>query len=163
MSFKSGTLKVLLLEDDAVDAERIKMLVSKNSLDYEITVVETCTEALEAIRAKDFDIALLDSRVPDGSGLDILTEMKNIPAIIITGNGDVESAVRAMKSGASDYLVKDVAGMYLHLLPHVVEESMGKQKLFLEKNEIEKERDRLLMELKKVKSQAISPPEIIKT
>jgi DNA-binding NtrC family response regulator len=160
MNCENETIKVLLLEDDGVDADSIKRLVHNEGLNYEVTVVETCAETLAILKVKDFDIALLDSCVPDGSGLDLLAEMKNIPAIIITGKGDVESAVRALKLGASDFLIKDIAGMYLHLLPHVVKESLEQKKLFLDKVEIEKERDRLRVELKKIKTQLLSSTEM---
>ena len=153
MNSENKTLQVLLLEDDDVDAGRIHALVSKKALNYEITVARTCSNALELLRLKDFDVALLDFHVPDGSGLDLLTELKSIPAIIITGKGDVESAVRALKLGASDFLIKDISGMYLHLLPQVVEESLARKKMYQEKVEIEQERDQLLMELKQIKSQ----------
>ena len=77
---------------------------------------------MQCLSEANYDVALLDSHVPDASGLSILSDFGGVPAIIIKGQGDEGTAVRALKDGASDYLVKDLSGMYLHLLPTVVKE-----------------------------------------
>jgi diguanylate cyclase (GGDEF)-like protein len=94
-------------------------------------------------------VALLDSHVPYASGLSVLSDLGNVPAIIITGQGDEDTAVSALKDGASDYLVKDHSGMYLHLLPTVVKETILKQRLRQEKDRVEKEREELFRDLEK--------------
>ncbi len=142
-------IKVLLLEDNELDVEAIVRLIKIQNLDYDLKTVSTCSEARQCLGETSFDVALLDSDVPDDSGLSILSELGSVPAIIITGQGDEETAVRALKDGANDYLVKDHSGMYLHLLPTVVKETILKQRLRQEKDRAEKEREKLFRELEK--------------
>jgi diguanylate cyclase (GGDEF)-like protein/PAS domain S-box-containing protein len=71
------------------------------------------------------DLILLDFNLPDMDGLDFLDKftdrgVASVPIIMLTGEGNEAIAVAAMKSGASDYLVKDLAGDYLRLLPTVI-------------------------------------------
>jgi diguanylate cyclase (GGDEF)-like protein len=142
-------IKVLLLEDNELDVEAIVRLIKAQDLDYDLKTVSTCSEARQCLSEASFDVALLDSHVPDASGLSLLSELRGVPAIIITGQGDEETAVCALKDGASDYLVKDHSGMYLHLLPTVVKETIIKQRLRQEKDSAEKEREKLFRDLEK--------------
>lgn len=142
-------IKVLLLEDEPLDIESLKKLIRTQSLNYDLKTVSTCSEARQCLSEASFDVALLDSHVPDASGLTILSDLEGVPAIIITGQGDEETAVRALKNGASDYLVKDLSGMYLHLLPTVIKETISKHRLVQEKLVAEKEREKLFYELEK--------------
>jgi diguanylate cyclase (GGDEF)-like protein len=142
-------IKVLLLEDNKLDVEAIVRLIKIQNLDYDLKTVSTCSEAKQCLSETNYDVALLDSHVPDASGLSILSDLGGVPAIIITGQGDEETAVRALKDGASDYLVKDLSGMYLHLLPTVVKETIIKQRLRQEKDRAEKEREKLFRDLEK--------------
>ncbi|MEK9628677.1 MAG: diguanylate cyclase [Nitrospinota bacterium] len=142
-------IKVLLLEDNEVDVEAIQRLIRTQNLPYVLKVAYTCNETKGFLDQEEFDVILLDSHVPDGSGLSLLSDLKNTPAIIITGQGDEDTAVRALKEGASDYLVKDPSGMYLHLLPTVVKETLNKQRLHEDKIKAENEREKLFKELEK--------------
>ncbi len=142
-------IKVLLLEDNELDVEAVERLIKAQSLGYDLKVVSTCSEARQCLSEANYDVALLDSQVPDGQGLSILSDLGGVPAIIITGQGDEDTAVRALKDGASDYLVKDSSGMYLHLLPTVVRETIIKQRLRKEKESAEKEREKLFRDLEK--------------
>jgi len=142
-------IKVLLLEDNQLDVEAVQRLIKTQNLNYDLKVVSTCKESKESLSKANFDVVLLDSHVPDASGLSILSDLNGSPAIIITGQGDEDTAVRALKEGASDYLVKDPSGMYLHLLPTVVKETINKQLLKEEKNKAEQEREKLFLDLEK--------------
>jgi len=142
-------IKVLLLEDSKLDVEAIERLIKTQNLNYDLKTVSTCSEARQCLSETNYDVALLDSHVPDASGLSILSDLGGVPAIIITGQGDEATAVRALKEGASDYLVKDLSGMYLHLLPTVVKETIIKQRLRQEKDSAEKEREKLFRDLEK--------------
>jgi two-component system cell cycle response regulator len=142
-------IKVLLLEDNELDAEAIGRLIKAQNLNYDLKVVSTCSEARQCLSETNYDVALLDSDVPDGLGLSILSDLGGAPAIIITGQGDEETAVQALKDGANDYLVKDSSGMYLHLLPTVIKETIIKQRLRHEKENAEKEREKIFCDLEK--------------
>ena len=99
--------EVLLLEDDLFLGKRIEAYLS--SLQMEVTRVETCAAAKEALREMLFDFALFDLNLPDGESLTLLKKNKvphNTLCIIMTGEGGIKSAVDAMRHGAVDYLSK---------------------------------------------------------
>jgi two-component system cell cycle response regulator len=98
-----------------VDDERFARTVYSDYLrvaGYEVQVADSADGALEALRHRHFDLLITDIILPGADGLELLGEAKrldpNIEAIVITALDRVDPAVRAMKSGASDYLVKPV-------------------------------------------------------
>jgi len=98
-----------------VDDERFARTVYSDYLrvaGYEVQVADSADSALEALRHRHFDLLITDIILPGADGLQLLGEAKrldpNIEAIVITALDRVDPAVRAMKSGASDYLVKPV-------------------------------------------------------
>ncbi len=99
--------RVLLVEDSSSTA-----LVYRSYLegDYNVTVAHTGSEALQAIAERAFDLLLLDVRLPDISGLEILQKVREydaaIPVILMTAHGSVDVAVDAMRFGATDFLTK---------------------------------------------------------
>ena len=97
--------KILLVEDNKDLSIEIKKYIEK--FNYSITIVETLNECKDIIKEK-FDLALLDINLPDGLGIDILSLLKekNIKTIIITVKNDEDFIVKALDSGADDYMVK---------------------------------------------------------
>lgn len=100
--------KLLIVEDEVLFARAVLRKLQKSGYDCEHA--ENMQEA-RAI-AKQFlpDIVLLDMRLPDGNGLDLLPELvaKNQSTIVMTAHGDIGDAVNAMKQGAIDYLKKPI-------------------------------------------------------
>lgn len=102
------TIQVLVVDDEA----SIRRLAEKelSSEHRSITAVGTAKEAFKALKSKSFDVVMLDIRLPDGDGMDLLTRFQHLePAVqvvIITGFGEVDNAVEAMKMGAYDYITK---------------------------------------------------------
>ncbi|PCI58270.1 MAG: sigma-54-dependent Fis family transcriptional regulator [Methylophilaceae bacterium] len=100
--------KILIVEDEALFARAVAKHLKKAGFDCE------CAENLADARAlaKQFlpDLVLLDMRLPDGNGLDLIAELvdKNIKVIVMTAYGEVADAVQAMKLGADDYLKKPI-------------------------------------------------------
>ncbi|MDX1378324.1 MAG: GAF domain-containing protein, partial [Anaerolineales bacterium] len=93
---------------------------------------ESYKDALEILHEEsDIDIVLTDLRLPDGSGLDLLKKIRDMhqpPAVVlVTGQGDEQVAVAALKAGAADYLVKH--SDYLHRLPVVITNAVAQHKL----------------------------------
>lgn len=86
---------------------------------YDVRLAENAAEALRAIQAEPPDLVLLDMRLPDADGVDLLERLRSqdptCAVIVITAHGEVPSAVRAMKLGAADYLVKPVDPDALHM------------------------------------------------
>lgn len=101
-------LRVLLVEDETLFARAVSKRLQKAG--YECEHAENLTDGRAIARQFLPDIALLDMRLPDGNGLDLLTELvaKGVAVIVMTAYGEVTDAVNAMKQGAIDYLKKPV-------------------------------------------------------
>ncbi|QDU95267.1 sensor histidine kinase [Lignipirellula cremea] len=97
--------RLLLIEDDEVDRETICRLVDGR---YELVETATGAEGLAALEGPRFDCVLVDFRLPDYEGLDLLPALaeRELAAIMLTGHGNEAIAVEAMKRGVQDYLVK---------------------------------------------------------
>jgi len=113
--------KILLVEDDRVDQMAFKRFVDEEELPYDCTVVEGIADARDILSRRKFDIIILDYFLGDGIAFDLLDSTKDTPVIMVTGSGDEQIAVKAMKAGTRDYLVKDPAGNYLNVIPAAVD------------------------------------------
>lgn len=102
--------KLLIVEDDIAFARILEAFLKKK--EYEVASTSTLKDASKYILKQSFDLFLLDYRLPDGTGLDLLQEVREsnpgAPVIIMTGFHDVRTVVKAMKMGASDYITKPV-------------------------------------------------------
>ena len=106
----SNSLRVLIVDDDAVDRQAAHRALLASDLDVEVAEADRGAEALDRLTSEGFDAVLLDLQIPDGDGLEILREMQArsiaTPIIMLTGHGDEMVAVEMMKAGAADYLSK---------------------------------------------------------
>jgi PAS domain S-box-containing protein len=110
----STAIRVLLVEDNSGDARLVEILLSEvDSPRFSITHVERLEEAIELLkggRAEGFDVILLDLSLPDSSGLETVSRTRSVaprtPMVVLSGQDDEETALRALKSGVEDYLVK---------------------------------------------------------
>ncbi|MEO0935303.1 MAG: GAF domain-containing protein, partial [Cyanobacteria bacterium J06641_2] len=103
---------VLVIDDNLEDREVYRRYLEQdNKNSYTVLEAESGEEALE-LSLQNLDVILLDFMLPDLDGLELLRELKakphlkNLPIILLTGHGDETIAVKAIKSGAQDYLVK---------------------------------------------------------
>ncbi|MFC4477969.1 sigma-54-dependent transcriptional regulator [Flavobacterium chungangensis] len=100
--------KILLIEDDIAFCKLLEKFLIKKA--YEVTTTFSATEAREAVKNESFDLILTDLRLPDSDGIGLMSEFKNshphIPVILMTGYSDVNTAVKAIKNGAADYISK---------------------------------------------------------
>jgi CheY-like chemotaxis protein len=107
-----GERTILLIEDNPDDAKIITRYFSKSEKPFRIEHVISGREGLEKVVNKYYDVILLDYKLPDINGLEVLKEIKknkiNIPIIMLTGADDRKTAVEAMKLGAFDYIVKSL-------------------------------------------------------
>ncbi|MBK6345923.1 MAG: PAS domain S-box protein [Bacteroidales bacterium] len=119
-------IKLLYIEDDLVDQMAFKRLIRENSLPYEMTLANSVKSALEKFSEGTFDIVISDFLLGDGTSFEYLPEMirTGIPVILVTGTGDEDVAVKAIKMGASDYVIKDVDFGHLKMLPLIVDSSL---------------------------------------
>jgi two-component system, NtrC family, response regulator HydG len=101
---------VLLIEDDLTFSRILEGFLSKHG--YRVTVNHSGKDGLKTFETKGFDIVLLDYRLPDTNGVDVLVELKrlspSVPVIIMTGFSDIRTAVKAIKLGALEYITKPV-------------------------------------------------------
>jgi PAS domain S-box-containing protein len=113
MTSKMPTFTLLIVEDFQADRELYRRYLSNNSgYDYNLLEADSVAEGLALCRSQSIDAILLDYLLPDGDGLEFLQALSGQsnsrmpPVVMITGQGDQNIAVQAMKLGAQDYLVK---------------------------------------------------------
>ena len=121
--------KILLIEDDELDQMAFKRFVENNAIPYDCSVSGSVSQAKQALSSEQFDIIITDHSLGDGTAFDILESAKNTPVIVVTGAGDEETAIKAWKAGAYDYLVKDIHQNYLKAIPITVENAVRHDKV----------------------------------
>lgn len=129
-------MKILYVEDEIAHVMLTERVLEENLHDgFKLIHAETIETALKLLDAEpDIDLVLTDLRLPDGTGLDLLLKVRerNSPpaVVLVTGQGDQEVAVTALKSGAADYLVKQ--SDYLHRLPVVISNAIAQNRYLRE-------------------------------
>lgn len=100
--------KILVVDDEETARITLETLLKKEG--HDVTIAKNGKEAIEKIKSDTFDVALVDLVMPDMDGMFVLNEIKTsnpgTHIIMITGFGTIESAVEAMKVGATDYISK---------------------------------------------------------
>lgn len=101
-------MRLMLVDDEKRFLSTMQKLLKKK--EYDVTTASSGLEALEQLRQKDFDVVVLDVKMPGMDGLEVLkvikTEFPLTEVIMLTGHATVESAVDGLKCGAIDYLMK---------------------------------------------------------
>jgi len=99
--------QILVVDDDPVVRRSCERILGE---DYDLRVADSGSEGLSLLAAEPFDLALVDLKLPDVCGMDILRQapdrFPDLPIIIITGYSTIKSAVEAVKMGAFDYVAK---------------------------------------------------------
>ncbi len=148
----SKTIRILYIEDDQGLARLFQKKLEKSG--YLVDIAIDGREGLAVFESGSYDIVFVDQAMPVYEGLEVIRIMTlqglQVPIVMITGTGDEETAVKAMKLGASDYIIKDVDGYYLELLPSVIEEVLYKKRLSEEKMQTEKALKESLERFKKL-------------
>lgn len=121
--------RILLVDASPEDREVYGRFLSKGSPDkYRIVGAGSIGEGLRAYRKEAIDLILLEYRLPDGTGLDLIEEGEiDCPIVVLTGRGNERIAVEMMKAGAADYLVK--GDLSADLLRHAVRSAIEKHSL----------------------------------
>ncbi len=130
-----GKPRILIIDDN--ETHNLAVEEGLERVGYRCKTAATGREALSALEQESFDLVITDLRLPDVGGLEILKTVKEndlgAEVIVVTGHGSVESAVAAMKDGASDYLTKPVN---LEELRTKVKKALEKQQLSRENKEL---------------------------
>jgi len=101
--------KILVIDDEASIRRTLKEILEFEK--YSVEVAEDGKSALEYISDSVFDVVLCDIKMPKMDGVEVLSEINkitNIPVIMISGHGDIETAVSCIKNGAFDYIQKPI-------------------------------------------------------
>jgi CheY-like chemotaxis protein len=105
----SASLRILLIEDEPTTLLVLARLLRK--LGHEVTTASTVREALTVAEGTEFDIAVSDIGLPDGSGLDLMRQLsatRDLPAIALTGFGMQEDIRRSREAGFAAHLTKPI-------------------------------------------------------
>ena len=126
-------MRVLLVEDNPGDADLIGEWLAETPI--EIDRVTRLADACQLLADQRFDVALLDLGLPDGEGLGVLRKVQEtdpeVPTIVITGLADEEIGLRAVRSGAQDYLIKGEfdAQLLVRAMRHAIERQQAHKQL----------------------------------
>ncbi|MBI5606466.1 MAG: sigma-54-dependent Fis family transcriptional regulator [Deltaproteobacteria bacterium] len=100
----------ILIVDDEIDMLELLELIITDRTEYAVVTTNTPLEVPELLKKDSFDLLITDLRMPDIDGIELIEMVKQIddqiPFIIITAYGTIESAVEAMRKGAFDYITK---------------------------------------------------------
>lgn len=124
--------KILLIEDDPTFAKIVTTFLTKKG--YQINTASNLKAGEQLLRLEKFDLLLLDYRLPDGIGLELIAKMGThfpaLPIVIITSFDDVRTAVKSIQSGAFEYIIKPINPDELLL---VIESALDKKEPAKEK------------------------------
>ena len=99
---------ILVVDDDRVLRERLARALRERG--YDVRAAGSYEEALTIARAEPPEMAIVDLRIPGGSGLDVLRELKQLDAetkvVVLTGYGSIATAIEAVRNGATHYVPK---------------------------------------------------------
>lgn len=131
--------KILIIEDEAAIRRVLTKILSEESSTYQVEEAEDGVQALEKIKNTDYDLVLCDIKMPKMDGVELLEEVKKIkpeiPMVMISGHGDMETAIQTMRLGAFDYISKPPD---LNRLLNTVRNALDKKQLVVENKILKK-------------------------
>ncbi|ATA68879.1 response regulator [Capnocytophaga cynodegmi] len=131
--------KILIIEDEPAIRRVLKKILLDENKEYEVEEAPDGVEGLEKIKKEDFDLVLCDIKMPKLDGMEVLTSTKKIkpeiPFVMISGHGDLETAVNTMKLGAYDYISKPPD---LNRLLNTVRNALDRKELVVENKRLKK-------------------------
>lgn len=136
-------MNILLLEDDEADKLLVQIALSRSGIQASLVHAKTLEEATKILTGSTtkWDCALLDGRVPDGNGLDLLTNsnLQGVPCIMLTGMADESFALQALQKGLEDYILKDTLNQQtlVRSIRYAIERNNIKQQLLLAQKKLE--------------------------
>ena len=131
--------KILIIEDEAAIRRVLTKILSEESVTYQVEDAEDGLQGFEKIKANDYDLVLCDIKMPKMDGIELLEAVKKlkpeIPIVMISGHGDMETAIHSMKLGAFDYISKPPD---LNRLLNTVRNALDKKQLIVENKILKK-------------------------
>jgi DNA-binding NtrC family response regulator len=124
---KKNTERILIIDDDKAILRILTQILRKQG--YDTDMAETGKETEEKIAQQRYDLALIDVKLPDADGIDLLSKIREaqpeIINIVITGFSSMENGIKAINKGADAYLVKPVQ---TEELIKIIEEKLKKHR-----------------------------------
>ncbi|WBX74189.1 sigma-54 dependent transcriptional regulator [Tenacibaculum pacificus] len=131
--------KILIIEDEAAIRRVLKKIISEENDTYQVEEAEDGLVGIEMIKNKDYDLVLCDIKMPKMDGVEVLEKAKKIkpetPMVMISGHGDLDTAVNTMRLGAFDYISKPPD---LNRLLNTVRNALDKKELIVENKRLKK-------------------------
>jgi two-component system nitrogen regulation response regulator NtrX len=131
--------KILVIEDEAAIRRVLTKILSEESDSYQVEEAEDGLSGLEKIKNDDYDLILCDIKMPKMDGVEVLEAIKKIkpeiPVVMISGHGDLDTAVNTMRLGAFDYISKPPD---LNRLLNTVRNALDKKELVVENKLLKK-------------------------
>ena len=131
--------KILIIEDEAAIRRVLVKILSEENTAYQVTQAEDGLEGIEKIRDEDFDLVLCDIKMPKMDGVEVLQAAKKIKPetqmVMISGHGDLDTAVQTMRLGAFDYISKPPD---LNRLLNTVRIALNSKELVVENKRLKK-------------------------
>lgn len=131
--------KILIIEDEAAIRRVLTKILSEESDTYQVEEAEDGLSGVEKIKSEDYDLVLCDIKMPKMDGVEVLEAVKKIkpeiPMVMISGHGDLETAVNTMRLGAFDYISKPPD---LNRLLNTVRNALDRKQLVVENKILKK-------------------------
>lgn len=131
--------RILIIEDEAAIRRVLTKILSEESDTYTVEDVEDGIQGFEKIKNNDYDLVLCDIKMPKMDGVELLEAVKKIkpeiPMVMISGHGDMETAIQTMRLGAFDYISKPPD---LNRLLNTVRNALDKKQLVIENKILKK-------------------------
>ncbi|MDO6743499.1 sigma-54 dependent transcriptional regulator [Tenacibaculum soleae] len=131
--------KILIIEDEAAIRRVLKKIISEENEAYQVEEAEDGLLGIEMIKSNDYDLVLCDIKMPKMDGVEVLEKAKKIkpevPMVMISGHGDLDTAVNTMRLGAFDYISKPPD---LNRLLNTVRNALDKKELVIENKRLKK-------------------------
>ncbi|WP_299714504.1 sigma-54 dependent transcriptional regulator [uncultured Tenacibaculum sp.] len=131
--------KILIIEDEAAIRRVLKKIISEESDSYQVEEAEDGLAGIELIKNNDYDLVLCDIKMPKMDGVEVLEKAKKIkpeiPMVMISGHGDLDTAVNTMRLGAFDYISKPPD---LNRLLNTVRNALDRKELVVENKRLKK-------------------------
>jgi two-component system nitrogen regulation response regulator NtrX len=131
--------KILIIEDEASIRRVLTKILSEENDTYQVEEAEDGVQGLEKIKNTDYDLVLCDIKMPKMDGVELLEAVKKIkpeiPMVMISGHGDMETAINTMRLGAFDYISKPPD---LNRLLNTVRNALDKKQLVVENKILKK-------------------------
>ncbi len=131
--------KILIIEDEAAIRRVLVKILTEENDSYEVTEAEDGLAGIDLVKKEDFDLMLCDIKMPKMDGVEVLEAVKKIkpeiPVVMISGHGDLDTAVNTMRLGAFDYISKPPD---LNRLLNTVRIALDRKELVVENTRLKK-------------------------